>query len=70
MVTEWNHRLECWLSLKYPMKRELRAKLAKLYFEICGETRCSLLSLVGALTLRILGEQFCREWTLDWSTSR
>lgn len=32
--TEWNHRLECWISLKYPMKRELRAKLARLYFEL------------------------------------
>ncbi|GAA5895195.1 proteasome activator BLM10 [Sporobolomyces salmoneus] len=32
---QWNHRLECWLSLKYPMKRDLRAKLAKLYFDLC-----------------------------------
>ncbi|GAA5921528.1 hypothetical protein JCM1841_000553 [Sporobolomyces salmonicolor] len=31
---QWNHRLECWISLKYPMKREIRAKLAKLYFEL------------------------------------
>ncbi|GAA6053733.1 hypothetical protein JCM3770_003189 [Rhodotorula araucariae] len=31
---QWNHRLECWMSLKYPMKRELRAKLGRLYFEI------------------------------------
>ncbi|KPV77183.1 uncharacterized protein RHOBADRAFT_25084 [Rhodotorula graminis WP1] len=31
---QWNHRLECWLSLKYPIKRELRAKLARLYFEL------------------------------------
>jgi hypothetical protein len=25
-----------WISLKYPMKREIRAKLAKLYFELSG----------------------------------
>lgn len=25
-----------WVSLKYPMKREIRAKLAKLYFELSG----------------------------------
>ncbi|GAA5990546.1 hypothetical protein JCM10908_003124 [Rhodotorula pacifica] len=31
---QWNHRLECWISLKYPMKRELRARLARLYFEL------------------------------------
>ncbi|BGP22448.1 Proteasome activator BLM10 [Rhodotorula toruloides] len=31
---QWNHRLECWMSLKYPMKRDLRAKLAKMYFEL------------------------------------
>ncbi|BGP18854.1 hypothetical protein JCM10213_003509 [Rhodosporidiobolus nylandii] len=31
---QWNHRLECWISLKYPMRRDLRARLARLYFEI------------------------------------
>ncbi|GAA5854935.1 hypothetical protein JCM8547_004128 [Rhodosporidiobolus lusitaniae] len=31
---QWNHRLECWTSLKYPMRRDLRARLARLYFEI------------------------------------
>lgn len=33
----WNHRLEMWLSLKYPMKRAMRAKLAKLYWELAGK---------------------------------
>lgn len=33
-LSEWNHRLECWISLKYPIKRDVRAKLAKLYFEL------------------------------------
>ncbi|SCV72468.1 BQ2448_4005 [Microbotryum intermedium] len=31
---QWNHRLECWTSLKYPMRRDIRAKLTKLYFEL------------------------------------
>ncbi|KAK4048054.1 Proteasome activator BLM10 [Microbotryomycetes sp. JL221] len=30
---QWNHRLECWISLKYPMRRDIRARLARLYFE-------------------------------------
>ncbi|GAA94209.1 uncharacterized protein L969DRAFT_375946 [Mixia osmundae IAM 14324] len=30
----WNHRLECWIGLKYPMKRSIRAKLAALYYEL------------------------------------
>lgn len=34
----WNHRLEMWLSLKYPMKRSMRAQLAKLYWELSGTT--------------------------------
>lgn len=25
-----------WVSLKYPMKRNVRAKLARLYFELSG----------------------------------
>ncbi|KAM0792923.1 hypothetical protein ACM66B_002682 [Microbotryomycetes sp. NB124-2] len=31
---QWNHRLECWISLKYPMRREVRARLVRLYFEL------------------------------------
>ncbi|GAA6008845.1 hypothetical protein JCM10207_001745 [Rhodosporidiobolus poonsookiae] len=31
---QWNHRLECWISLKYPMRRDLRARLARLYFDL------------------------------------
>lgn len=30
----WSHRLDCWLSLKYPMKRKIRAKLARLFYEL------------------------------------
>ena len=31
----WNHRLECWLSLRYPMTRKTRAHLAMFYYELC-----------------------------------
>ncbi|CAE6462385.1 unnamed protein product [Rhizoctonia solani] len=35
MLGNWNHRLQGWMSLKYPMPRELRAHLAKLYYGLC-----------------------------------
>jgi len=28
-LVSWNHRLSCWLSLRYPMARKTRALLAK-----------------------------------------
>ena len=40
--------LHSWISLKYPMRRDLRAKLAKLYFELSGE----LLSLYSECCMR------------------
>ncbi|KAJ1310179.1 hypothetical protein OPQ81_006923 [Rhizoctonia solani] len=35
MLGNWNHRLQGWMSLKYPMPRNLRARLAKLYYGLC-----------------------------------
>ncbi|CEL52206.1 Proteasome activator complex subunit 4 OS=Xenopus laevis GN=psme4 PE=2 SV=1 [Rhizoctonia solani AG-1 IB] len=35
MLGNWNHRLQGWMSLKYPMPRETRVKLAKLYYGLC-----------------------------------
>lgn len=29
-LVSWNHRLTCWISLRYPMLRKTRAMLAKL----------------------------------------
>ena len=30
---QWNHRLQCLISLKYPMLRQTRARLARFYYE-------------------------------------
>ncbi|KAM0751556.1 hypothetical protein T439DRAFT_300497 [Meredithblackwellia eburnea MCA 4105] len=53
---QWNHRLECWISLKYPMKREVRAKLSKLYFELSVlpglDTR--LVELSASMTMSLI----------------
>ncbi|KAF8682453.1 hypothetical protein RHS04_02581 [Rhizoctonia solani] len=35
MLGNWNHRLQGWMSLKYPMPREVRVRLAKLYYGLC-----------------------------------
>ncbi|QRW00399.1 proteasome activator complex subunit 4 [Ceratobasidium sp. AG-Ba] len=35
MLGNWTHRLIGWMSLKYPMPRKVRAKLAKLYYGLC-----------------------------------
>lgn len=32
--TSWDHRLECWMSLKYPMSRERRVQLTKFYYQL------------------------------------
>ncbi|PWN54156.1 hypothetical protein IE53DRAFT_24314 [Violaceomyces palustris] len=31
---QWNHKLQCLLSLKYPIERRTRARLARLYYEL------------------------------------
>jgi len=31
---QWNHRLQCLLSLKYPLERTTRARLARIYFHV------------------------------------
>ncbi|KDN43334.1 hypothetical protein K437DRAFT_274941 [Tilletiaria anomala UBC 951] len=33
-LVQWNHKLQCLLSLKYPMKRVMRARLARLYYHL------------------------------------
>ncbi|KAG8737973.1 hypothetical protein FRC10_007440 [Ceratobasidium sp. 414] len=35
MLGNWTHRLQGWMSLRYPMPRKNRAQLAKLYYGLC-----------------------------------
>lgn len=34
-TTSWDGLLQCWLLLRYPLSKAIRAKLAKLYYELC-----------------------------------
>ncbi|KAL0578024.1 Proteasome activator BLM10 [Marasmius crinis-equi] len=34
-LTTWDGMLQCWLSMRYPMKKSTRAKLVRLYYELC-----------------------------------
>ena len=62
-LVRWNQYLQCLLSLKYPVKREWRAKLARMYYEltvmssldprvteVSGSTAIRLLRYVALLT--------------------
>ncbi|KAJ1028660.1 hypothetical protein NDA16_001826 [Ustilago loliicola] len=52
---QWNHRLQCLLSLKYPILRKTRARLARLYYELAVlpglNTRCIELAANMCMTL-------------------
>lgn len=39
-LSTWSHKLECWLSMHAPMKRQMRAQLALLYFNILIRPGC------------------------------
>ncbi|KAG7099513.1 hypothetical protein E1B28_001358 [Marasmius oreades] len=34
-MTTWDGMLQCWLSMRYPLKKTTRAKLVRLYYELC-----------------------------------
>lgn len=67
---QWNHKLQCWLALKYPMLRATRARLARLYYELAGELSLILRHRSPSLTLLSSFSQCCLAWTSDWSRSR
>ncbi|SNX83239.1 related to BLM10 - proteasome activator subunit [Melanopsichium pennsylvanicum] len=54
-LIQWNHRLQCLLSLKYPIVRNTRARLARLYYELAVlpglNTRCVELAANMCITL-------------------
>ncbi|CCM01636.1 uncharacterized protein FIBRA_03697 [Fibroporia radiculosa] len=35
VLTTWDGMLQCWLLMHYPMTKSMRAKLVRLYFELC-----------------------------------
>ncbi|CAL1696390.1 unnamed protein product [Somion occarium] len=35
VLTTWDGMLQCWLLLRYPMSNAIRAKLVRLYYELC-----------------------------------
>ncbi|KAI0094551.1 ARM repeat-containing protein [Irpex rosettiformis] len=35
VLTTWDGALQCWLLLRYPIPKPTRAKLARLYYELC-----------------------------------
>ncbi|KAI0702440.1 ARM repeat-containing protein [Cytidiella melzeri] len=35
VLTTWDGALQCWLLMRYPMPKTTRAKLARLYYELC-----------------------------------
>ncbi|KAF9270517.1 hypothetical protein L218DRAFT_889040 [Marasmius fiardii PR-910] len=34
-LTTWDGMLQCWLSMRYPLKKSTRAKLVRLYYDLC-----------------------------------
>ncbi|THV06075.1 hypothetical protein K435DRAFT_712109 [Dendrothele bispora CBS 962.96] len=34
-LTTWDGMLQCWLLMRYPMQKSTRAKLVRLYYELC-----------------------------------
>ncbi|KAF8898414.1 hypothetical protein BD779DRAFT_1607229 [Infundibulicybe gibba] len=35
VLSSWDGMLQCWLGMRYPIAKSLRAKLARLYYELC-----------------------------------
>ncbi|KAH9853059.1 ARM repeat-containing protein [Lenzites betulinus] len=35
VLTTWDGMLQCWLLMRYPMAKPVRAKLTRVYFELC-----------------------------------
>ncbi|EEB91923.1 hypothetical protein MPER_09644 [Moniliophthora perniciosa FA553] len=34
-LTTWDGMLQCWLLMRYPMEKTIRAKLVRLYYDLC-----------------------------------
>ncbi|KAJ8084329.1 Proteasome activator BLM10 [Marasmius tenuissimus] len=34
-LTTWDGMLQCWLSMRYPLKKSTRVKLVRMYYELC-----------------------------------
>ncbi|SJX61736.1 related to BLM10-proteasome activator subunit [Sporisorium reilianum f. sp. reilianum] len=70
-LVQWNHRLQCLLSLKYPVLRKTRARLARLYYELAVlpglNTRCIELAANMCITL-IENKKKCdiKDLVLPW----
>ncbi|CDS82081.1 related to BLM10-proteasome activator subunit [Sporisorium scitamineum] len=70
-LVQWNHRLQCLLSLKYPVLRKTRARLARLYYELAVlpglNTRCIELAANMCMTL-IENKKKCdiKDLVLPW----
>ena len=70
-LVQWNHRLQCLLSLKYPLLRKTRARLARLYYELAVlpglNTRCIELAANMCMTL-IENKKKCdiKDLVLPW----
>ncbi|SPO23145.1 related to BLM10 - proteasome activator subunit [Ustilago trichophora] len=70
-LIQWNHRLQCLLSLKYPILRKTRARLARLYYELAVlpglNTRCIELAANMCMTL-IENKKKCdiKDLVLPW----
>ena len=70
-LVQWNHRLQCLLSLKYPIVRQTRARLARLYYELAVlpglSTRCVELAANMCITL-IESKKKCniKDLVLPW----
>lgn len=70
-LVQWNHRLQCLLSLKYPILRKTRARLARLYYELAVlpglNTRCIELAANMCMTL-IENKKKCdiKDLVLPW----
>ncbi|ETS62890.1 hypothetical protein PaG_02652 [Moesziomyces aphidis] len=70
-LVQWNHRLQCLLSLKYPLLRKTRARLARFYYHLAVlpglNTRCIELAANMCITL-IENKKKCdiRDLVLPW----
>ncbi|KAL1738773.1 hypothetical protein HDZ31DRAFT_78096, partial [Schizophyllum fasciatum] len=53
-LSSWDGLLQCWMLLRYPLSKSLRAKLVKFYFELC------LVPGVDARTIRSWADMLSR----------
>ncbi|KAL1709113.1 hypothetical protein EV121DRAFT_267575 [Schizophyllum commune] len=53
-LSSWDGLLQCWMLLRYPLSKSIRAKLVKLYFELC------LVPGIDARTIRSWADMLSR----------